>query len=189
MIRRNRDQAIAAIRGSSRPFFSVILLLSSLFFAPRKWDHQAQRQRAAMTIAAILQGKGRDVVQVQSTDSVLSVVTLLADRRIGCVPVVDGGQVVGIFSERDVVYRLAQQGAEALNHTVADVMTRPAITIDDQMPVIHALSLMTKRRIRHLPVVKGSDLIGLVSIGDLVKFRIDNIESEAAALRDYIQTA
>ena len=68
-------------------------------------------------------------------------------------------------------------------------MTRPAITIDDQMPVIHALSLMTKRRIRHLPVVKGSDLIGLVSIGDLVKFRIDNIESEAAALRDYIQTA
>ncbi|WP_313393443.1 CBS domain-containing protein [Sphingobium yanoikuyae] len=142
-----------------------------------------------MTIAAILQGKGCDVVQVQSTDSVLSVVTLLADRRIGCVPVVDGGQVVGIFSERDVVYRLAQQGAEALNHTVADVMTRPAITIDDQMPVIHALSLMTKRRIRHLPVVKGSDLIGLVSIGDLVKFRIDNIESEAAALRDYIQTA
>jgi len=141
-----------------------------------------------MTIAAILQGKGRDVVQVQSTDSVLSVVTLLADRRIGCVPVVDGGQVVGIFSERDVVYRLAQQGAEALNHTVADVMTRPAITID-QMPVIHALSLMTKRRIRHLPVVKGNDLIGLVSIGDLVKFRIDNIESEAAALRDYIQTA
>jgi CBS domain-containing protein len=142
-----------------------------------------------MTIAAILQGKGRDVVQVRSTDSVLSVVTLLAERRIGCVPVVDDGQVVGIFSERDLVYRVATEGAAALERSVADVMTAPAITIDDQTPVMSGLSLMTKRRIRHLPVVVDGALIGLISIGDLVKFRIDRIESEAAALRDYIQTA
>lgn len=142
-----------------------------------------------MTIAAILRGKGGDVVQVRSTDTVLSAVQLLADRRIGCVPVVDDGEVVGIFSERDLVYRVAIDGAAALDHPVGDLMTSPAITVDDTMPVIHGLSLMTKRRIRHLPVVVDGQLVGLISIGDLVKFRIDSIESEASALRDYIQTA
>lgn len=142
-----------------------------------------------MSIAAILQGKGGAVVQVRSTDSVQSAVQLLAEKRIGCVPVVDDGQVVGIFSERDLVYRVASDGAAALDHSVGDVMTAPPITIDDQTPVIHGLSLMTKRRIRHLPVVVDGALVGLISIGDLVKFRIDAIESEASSLRDYIQTA
>lgn len=142
-----------------------------------------------MSIAAILQGKGGAVVQVRSTDSVQSAVQLLAEKRIGCVPVVDDGRVVGIFSERDLVYRVASDGAAALDHNVGDVMTAPAITIDDQTPVIHGLSLMTKRRIRHLPVVVDGALVGLISIGDLVKFRIDAIESEASSLRDYIQTA
>ena len=142
-----------------------------------------------MTIAAILQRKGQDVVQVQSGDTVLSVVQLLAERRIGCVPVVDDGEVVGIFSERDLVYRLAHEGATVLERPVGEIMTAPAITTDEKTPVIHCLSLMTKRRIRHLPVVVDGALVGLVSIGDLVKFRIDSIESEAAALRYYIQTA
>ena len=142
-----------------------------------------------MTIAAILQRKGQDVVQAQSGDTVLSVVRLLAERRIGCVPVVDDGKVVGIFSERDLVYRVAREGAAVLDRPVRDIMTTPAITTDGETPVIHCLSLMTKRRIRHLPVVVDGALIGLVSIGDLVKFRIDTIESEAASLRDYIQTA
>ncbi|WP_150292174.1 CBS domain-containing protein [Sphingobium estronivorans] len=142
-----------------------------------------------MTIATILQCKGQDVVQARSGDTVQSVVRLLAERRIGCVPVVDDGQVVGIFSERDLVYRVAQEGAAALERPLREVMTTPAITTDGETPVIHCLSLMTKRRIRHLPVVADGALIGLVSIGDLVKFRIDSMESEAAALRDYIQTA
>ncbi|SER52037.1 CBS domain-containing protein [Sphingobium sp. YR768] len=142
-----------------------------------------------MSIAAILQRKGSDVIQVQPTDSLLSVVKLLAGQRIGCVPVVEDGRVVGIFSERDLVHRIALDGAEALDHSVADVMTAPAITIDQDTPVIHSLSLMTKRRIRHLPVVVDGALVGMISIGDLVKFRIDSIESEAASLRDYIQTA
>ncbi|MEV4935875.1 CBS domain-containing protein [Sphingobium sp. LSP13-1-1.1] len=142
-----------------------------------------------MTIATILKRKGQDVVQVQSSDTVLSVVQRLAERRIGCVPVVDDGTVVGIFSERDLVYRVAQEGAAVLERPVGEIMTAPAITTDDRTPVIHCLSLMTKRRIRHLPVVVDGALVGLVSIGDLVKFRIDSIESEAAALRDYIQTA
>jgi len=141
-----------------------------------------------MSIAAILQGKG-DVISVRPDDSVLAVVQLLAEKRIGCVPVVEDGQVVGIFSERDVVYHVAKQGASALEQTVGGLMTAPAITIDHQTPVIHGLSLMTKRRIRHLPVVVDGALVGMISIGDLVKFRIDTIESEAAALRDYIQTA
>ncbi len=142
-----------------------------------------------MTIAAILQRKGSDVIQVQPTDSVLTAVRLLAEQRIGCVPVVADGKVVGIFSERDLVYRVAQDGPSALDHSVGEVMTAPAITIDDQTPVMDGLSLMTKRRIRHLPVVVDGVLAGMISIGDLVKFRIDSIESEAAAMRDYIQTA
>ena len=142
-----------------------------------------------MTIAAILQGKGGEVVHVRSSDSVLSAVQLLAERRIGCVPVVDDGQVVGIFSERDLVYRVAVDGAAVLDQPVSAVMTAPAITIDDQTPVMSGLSLMTRRRIRHLPVVVDGALVGLISIGDLVKYRIDRIESEAAAMRDYIQTA
>lgn len=142
-----------------------------------------------MTVATILRDKGHDVVQVRPDDSLMSAVQLLAERRIGCVPVVEDGVVVGVFSERDLVYRVAQVGAAALDLKVRDAMTAPAITIDAETPVIHGLSLMTKRRIRHLPVVTNGKLAGLVSIGDLVKYRIDRIESEAAALRDYIQTA
>ncbi|MFD1106022.1 CBS domain-containing protein [Sphingobium olei] len=142
-----------------------------------------------MTIAAILQRKGSDVIQVRPSDSVLFAVQLLADRKIGCVPVVEDGEVVGIFSERDLVHLIARDGAAALEHDVGEIMTAPAITIDDRTPVLNGLSLMTKRRIRHLPVVVDGALAGMVSIGDLVKFRIDSIESEAAALRDYIQTA
>jgi CBS domain-containing protein len=142
-----------------------------------------------MTITAILQSKGREVTQVRSDESVLSVVRLLSERRIGCVPVVDDGQVVGIFSERDLVHHVARDGAAVLDRRVGDVMTAPPITTDDKTPVIHCLSLMTKKRVRHLPVVVDGTLVGLVSIGDLVKFRIDSIESEAAALRDYIQSA
>lgn len=142
-----------------------------------------------MTITAILQGKGREVSQVGSSETVHSVVRLLSEKRIGCVPVVDDGQVVGIFSERDLVHLIAREGAAVLDRPVREVMTAPAITTDDKTPVIHCLSLMTKKRVRHLPVVVDGTLMGIVSIGDLVKFRIDSIESEAAALRDYIQTA
>lgn len=142
-----------------------------------------------MTIAAILQGKGDSIVSVQAGDSVLSVVALLGEHRIGCVPVVEGSDVVGIFSERDVVAHLGAYGPKLLDLPVRNVMTSPAMTIQSDMPVLTALSLMTKRRIRHLPVVDNGRMIGFVSIGDLVKYRIDRIEAEAAAMRDYIQSA
>jgi CBS domain-containing protein len=139
-----------------------------------------------MTISAILNNKGGDVVSVRSTDPVAAVVALLAERRIGAVPVIDDGQVTGIFSERDVVYALARIGAAALDAHVGDLMTAPALTVAPESAVMAALSLMTRRRIRHLPVIEGDAIIGVVSIGDLVKYRIDRIESEAAAMRDYI---
>ncbi len=142
-----------------------------------------------MTIAEILKGKGDEVVHVHAHESVHSVVRLLAERRIGCVPVVDNDRVVGIFSERDLVYRVASEGAAVLDRPVSALMTAPAITISPDTPVLHGLSMMTKRRIRHLPVVVDDSLVGLVSIGDLVKHRIERIESEAESLRTYIQSA
>jgi CBS domain-containing protein len=139
-----------------------------------------------MTIKAILNSKGSEVIGVASDTLVSDAVKLFAERRIGAVPVLDDGQVVGIFSERDVVYSLAKVGAAALDQRVGEVMTSPALTVTPDDAVMAALSLMTRRRARHLPVIDGGTIVGFVSIGDLVKYRIDKIESEAAALRDYI---
>jgi CBS domain-containing protein len=140
-----------------------------------------------MTIAAILRDKGGDVVSLPRDATLGQAVALLAERRIGAVPVIDAGSVVGIVSERDVVYSLAAHGVAALDLALAEVMTQPVQQVVPGEPVIGALSLMTRRRIRHLPVVEGARLVGFVSIGDLVKYRIDRIEAEAAAMRDYIQ--
>lgn len=142
-----------------------------------------------MTIAAIIGGKGRDLISVTADQSVREAVALLAQKRIGAVPVMEGTQVVGIFSERDVIHGLEAKGAEALDGRVGDVMTAPAITVTPAQAVIGALSLMTRRRIRHLPVVEDGQVIGIVSIGDLVKHRIDRIEADAEAMRTYIQQA
>jgi CBS domain-containing protein len=139
-----------------------------------------------MTIRAILRSKG-DTIQSISGDALVSdAVALLAEKRIGALPVMDDGKVRGIFSERDLVYGLAQKGAAILSERVADVMTSPAMTVEPESSVIGALSLMTRRRVRHLPVTDSGVVIGFVSIGDLVKYRIDKIESEAAAMREYI---
>ena len=97
--------------------------------------------------------------------------------------------MVGIFSERDVVYRMAEEGSACLDRRVDEVMTAPPITVPPQTKVLEALSLMTRRRIRHLPVLEGEILCGFISIGDLVKSRIDEVELEAAAMRDYIRMA
>jgi CBS domain-containing protein len=142
-----------------------------------------------MTIAAILKAKGTETVTIAPSATVAEAVALLAERRIGAIPVVEGARVVGVFSERDVIYCLASKGAEALDRGVGEVMTAPARTVGPDEPVLGALSLMSRRRIRHLPVVDGERLIGFVSIGDLVKFRMDRIEEEANAMRSYIQSA
>jgi CBS domain-containing protein len=142
-----------------------------------------------MTIKAILDGKGHEVVGISGAASVADAVAMLAERRIGALPVVDDGAVCGIFSERDVIYGLAKTGAAGLAGKVAAVMTAPPVTVTSDTQVMTALSLMTRRRIRHLPVVDDGRLVGFISIGDLVKYRIDRIEAEASAMRDYIQMA
>lgn len=140
-----------------------------------------------MTIAAILAGKGHDVIGIDADRLTREAVSLLATKRIGAIPVLENGSVAGIFSERDVIYCLERVGAEALDKPVRELMTAPAISVDPQTSVLAALSLMTRRRIRHLPVVKDGALVGFVSIGDLVKYRMERIEADAAAMRDYIQ--
>ncbi|MBN8816700.1 MAG: CBS domain-containing protein [Sphingomonas sp.] len=142
-----------------------------------------------MTIATILSGKGAEVTTIAADATVADAVKLLAERRIGAVPVLKDGAVAGIFSERDVIHCLADQGAAGLDRQVGEVMTAPAITVARDEAVLGALTLMTRRRIRHLPVVEGGALVGFVSIGDLVKYRIDRIEADAEAMRDYIQSA
>ena len=141
-----------------------------------------------MSIAAILQSKGSDVATVTASDSVEEAVRRLGERRIGALPVLEDGRIVGIMSERDVIYCLKDHGAEVLDWPVSRVMTAPAITADRSTAVLSALALMTQRRIRHLPVVEGDRICGIVSIGDLVKHRMERIEAEAEAMRSYIQS-
>ena len=141
-----------------------------------------------MTIAAILEGKGREIIGVEADMTVRDAVALLAEKRIGAVPVMQGGKVAGIMSERDVIYCLQSDGAAVLDWPVEQIMTAPAITVERDQQVMSALSLMTRRRIRHLPVVEGGRIIGIVSIGDLVKYRMDKIEQEAAQMLSYIQS-
>jgi CBS domain-containing protein len=126
------------------------------------------------------------VISARPDDTVRAVADLLAQNRIGAVPVVDGDAVVGIFSERDIVRLISSYGPDALDRRIDDVMTKSPVTCEPNMAVIAALSQMTQKRIRHLPVVEGGKMVGFVSIGDLVKYRIDRIEAEAAAMRDYI---
>jgi CBS domain-containing protein len=139
-----------------------------------------------MTIRAILKAKGHDIVSISADATMAEAIALLASKKIGALPVIQDAAVVGIFSERDVVYSLASKGAAVLSEPISSVMTTPAVIVDADCQVLSALSLMTRRRIRHLPVFEGSEFIGFVSIGDLVKNRMQGIEAEAAAMRDYI---
>ena len=142
-----------------------------------------------MTIASVLQGKGSAIETIAGDASVYDAVQRLGEKRIGALPVVDAGRITGIMSERDVIYCLRDHGAEVLDWPVSRVMSSPAITADSETSVLSALALMTQRRIRHLPVVDGGQIRGIVSIGDLVKYRMDRIEAEADAMRAYIQSA
>lgn len=143
-----------------------------------------------MTIAKIIGGRdATDIIACDVTTPVAEAVAILAGKRIGALPILSEGKIAGILSERDIVYRLAEKGHAALDMVVGDIMTSPAITVEPSTLIDDALALMTKRRFRHFPVVEGDKLVAFISIGDLVKSKIDEVEHEAAALRDYIQTA
>jgi CBS domain-containing protein len=142
-----------------------------------------------MTIARLIEGRSDQVFHCTVATLVSEVVGLLAEKRIGALPVMDGHAIAGIFSERDLLYRLNEHGPSILDWPVARVMTSPTITVEPATSVLDALTLMTRRRIRHLPVIQGGRMVAFVSIGDLVKYRIERIQQEADAMRDYIQTA
>ena len=144
-----------------------------------------------MTIAAVLSGKGREIATITEDATLGEAAVLLRRHKIGALVVVrDASSVAGVLSERDIVACLAEHGDSELGaRKVADAMTAPAITVEPGTPVLTALALMTRRRIRHLPVLQHGQLSGIVSIGDLVKYRIEHIEREAEAMRTYIQSA
>jgi CBS domain-containing protein len=142
-----------------------------------------------MNIANVLRSKGSAVETITAAARVMDAVQVLGAKRIGALPVVEDGRIAGILSERDVIYCLRDQGPEMLDWPVSRIMTSPAITVESTMEVLAALALMTQKRIRHLPVVEGDEIRGLVSIGDLVKHRMERIEAEAEAMRAYIQSA
>lgn len=141
-----------------------------------------------MTIRALLAARDGAVIDCHEDESVGAVVARLVEKRIGAVPVMRGTTVVGIFSERDVIRCIAEHGPVSVDLKVSAVMTSPAVTVEPDSGVMDALALMTRRRFRHLPVVESGALVGFISIGDLVKYRIDRVEAEAAALRDYISS-
>ena len=140
-----------------------------------------------MLIAQILNNKGSTVFATSGEATLAEAARELTDKRVGCVIVLDGdGEMIGILSERDIVRQLAERGAACLNDTVASAMSHTIVTLHVEETVDSGLAMMTDRRIRHLPVVRDGKLIGLVSIGDLVKRKIEEVEVEHAAMRAYI---
>ncbi len=141
-----------------------------------------------MQVETILQSKGRAVVTVTSATTVAQAVELLNANRIGAVVVLEGTKVAGILSERDVVRHLGSDWASLANRPVSEIMTRTVVTASRFATVADVMERMTEKRIRHLPIVDNGELGGIVSIGDVVKRKIEETEQEATALKEYIAT-
>jgi CBS domain-containing protein len=150
----------------------------------------AMAREATMTVKEILSHKGVDVVTTDPHASIADAVKLLAARRIGAVVVTGADRrIVGILSERDIVRALADKGSGALDAPVAEVMTRKVDTCSLTQTVSELMEQMTSGKFRHVPVVEQGRLAGIISIGDVVKSRVQEMEQESAALKDYIRTA
>jgi CBS domain-containing protein len=143
-----------------------------------------------MTVKAILSRKGGDVVTIAPTANLTAAVQLLAQRRIGAI-VVTGpdNRVAGILSERDIVRTLSERGPAALDENVGAVMTRKVTTCTEADTIASLMERMTEGKFRHLPVVDQGRLVGVISIGDVVKYRMEEVVHDADALREYIATA
>jgi CBS domain-containing protein len=150
----------------------------------------AVTREAAMTVKAILAAKGGDVVTVEPNATLAAAAQLLAEHRIGALVIVGADRrVAGILSERDIVRALAERGASVLDEPVSQAMTRKVVTCKENETVAGLMEHMTAGKFRHLPVVDQGRLTGIISIGDVVKHRLHEIETETAAMRDYIQSA
>lgn len=140
-----------------------------------------------MKLQMILNDKGQSVVTLSDGDTLAQAASILDQNRIGAAVAVDRrGKVSGVLSERDIIRRIAELGADALDMKIGDAMTRDVITASPDDSIDDGLAQMTDRRIRHLPIVSGGELVGIVSIGDLVKCKISATEAEAEALKQYI---
>ncbi len=143
-----------------------------------------------MTVKAILDAKGRDVVTVEAEMNLGDAARLLCEKRIGAVVVASaGGKIAGILSERDIMRQIGMRGAAALDEPVSGAMTAKVKTCQDGHTVNQVMEIMTHSRFRHLPVERDGKLVGIVSIGDVVKMRIEEVEREADEIRHYIATA
>ena len=143
-----------------------------------------------MTVKAILSTKGSNVTTIEPNATLEDAIETLARHRIGALVVLGPEQrVIGILSERDIVRALAEHGATALTHSLAQVMTRKVSTCNEADTVSSLMEQMTRGKFRHVPVLDQDRLIGIISIGDVVKHRLHEMELESEALRDYIQTA
>ncbi len=143
-----------------------------------------------MIVKQILAAKGGDIVHIEPTANLAAAVQLLAQRRIGALLVLGADhRIVGILSERDIVRVLADRGPSVLQEPVGQVMTRNVTTCSEDDTIATIMERMTAGKFRHLPVVDQNRLLGLISIGDVVKHRVQEIEHESAALQDYIRTA
>jgi CBS domain-containing protein len=152
--------------------------------------HPKNRRVIAMTIAAILKHKGHEIASVAPTATIAEVVGMLSRRRIGAALVLDAaGQLLGIVSERDIVHCLATHGTRTLEMTAGQLMTRELHTASPHTTVAEAMGMMTEGRFRHLPVLEEGFLVGLVSIGDVVKARMTQQEHEVDSLKAYVAGA
>lgn len=143
-----------------------------------------------MTVARILARKGRGVTTAEPHVTLRDVIAVLADKHIGALIVADStGAMLGIVSERDVVRALAAKGPDALDDPVSHVMTKEVVTASEEDGVIEIAQKMSNGRFRHMPVLKNGHIVGIVSTGDAIKYRLEQMEMEQSALRDYIATA
>jgi CBS domain-containing protein len=143
-----------------------------------------------MSVAQILASKGRDVVTMQPQNTLRDVIDALAAKHIGALIITDlQGKMHGIVSERDVVRAIAHHGADALEDPVSNYMTKNVVTATEDASVLEVVGKMSTGRFRHMPIVTDGKLVGIVSIGDAIKFRLAQMEEEQSALREYIATA
>jgi len=142
-----------------------------------------------MNIGQILKIKGRAVATARPDTALSEIVAKLAQKKIGAIVIVgEGGEVAGIISERDVIRRLAERGSAALNEPVSESMTSTVITCQETSTLEELMEVMTQGRFRHVPVIEDGALVGIVSIGDIVKNHIAEVEMEVTAMRDYFAT-
>jgi CBS domain-containing protein len=180
---------LAQIPPSSANQIDTALISATEKYKAAAFAKRLFSQEATMTVRAILNTKGHQVLGVEPGAKLSAAIKILGERRIGAVLVMKDQRMEGILSERDIVRVLGERGAAVLDEPVSAVMTRKVVTCRETDTVSYIMETMTSGKFRHLPVVEGDKVIGLISIGDVVKWRVKEFEREQEALQQYIKTA